>query len=366
MKTIIVILDGAADLPDESFGGLTPLQAADMPVAANIAAMSLTGRLVTSPDGRPPGSETAIMSILGYGKDAPIKGRAWFEALGLGLTLRHGSTVWRCNVVRSDDAGRVSDPMPADIDDAMARDMIESSVTFPHIMAARHISALTGLVVTDSSFTAGDFLSPYDAFLSDDNNRPYPQFPSWMWLWSPGSPIRMSPYPLKGSVIAGTPLVRGLGKALGMNVCQSSLLTGDFRTSFEAKAQAAVRAIDDPDTDLVVVHVEASDTAAHGGMPNLKKTFLEQIDSRLLAPLWNRVRTSGAALALLPDHVTSWRRRSHTSDPVPVCVYVPGMQGDSVRRFDEISVYEGSLGLIPACSLPLTLDDLRKCQKYVH
>ena len=82
MKTIIVIIDGAADLPDESFGGLTPLQAADMPVAADIAAMSVTGRLVTSPDGRPPGSETAIMSILGYGKDAPLKGRAWFEALG--------------------------------------------------------------------------------------------------------------------------------------------------------------------------------------------------------------------------------------------------------------------------------------------
>ena len=366
MKTIIVIVDGAADLPDESFGGLTPLQAADMPVAADIAAMSVTGRLVTSPDGSPPGSETAIMSILGYGNDVPIKGRAWFEALGLEMPLHPGSTVWRCNVVRSDDEGRVTDPMPADIDDARARFLIESSVSFPIIKDARHIKDLSGLVVTDSSYSDDDYISPYDAFLSCEDGRPFTGLPHWMWLWSPGNVISLRPCPYRGAVIAATPLVRGIGRALGMKVSHSESMTGDCITSLEAKADTAVSAIDDPDTDLVVVHVEGADTASHAGRPDMKKAFLEQIDSRLLAPVWNRARTGGVALVLLPDHVTSWHRRRHTSDPVPVCVYIPGMPGDSVRRFDEISVSEGSLGLIPSCSLPRILDDLRKCQKYVH
>ena len=71
MKTLLVIIDGAADVADASTEGLTPLQAADMPVADTIACRSATGRLTTSPDGNAPGSETAIMSILGYGNDRP-------------------------------------------------------------------------------------------------------------------------------------------------------------------------------------------------------------------------------------------------------------------------------------------------------
>ncbi|MDE5723943.1 MAG: phosphoglycerate mutase, partial [Paramuribaculum sp.] len=78
MKTLLVIIDGAADMADED--GATPLRVADMPVADTIARMSATGRLMTAPGTNAPGSETAIMSILGYGNDKPIEGRGWFEA----------------------------------------------------------------------------------------------------------------------------------------------------------------------------------------------------------------------------------------------------------------------------------------------
>lgn len=98
MKTLLVIIDGAADVADASTEGLTPLQAADMPVADTIACRSATGRLTTSPDGNAPGSETAIMSILGYGNDRPISAADGWRLLGLEwrslLMTPYGGAMW--------------------------------------------------------------------------------------------------------------------------------------------------------------------------------------------------------------------------------------------------------------------------------
>ena len=66
MKRIIILGDGMADLPVERLGGKTLLQYAHKPMMDQLAREGRCGRLVTVPEGFPPGSEVANTAILGY------------------------------------------------------------------------------------------------------------------------------------------------------------------------------------------------------------------------------------------------------------------------------------------------------------
>ena len=55
-----------ADYPIEKLGGKTILQAARTPAMDYIAAHGKAGHAKTIPEGFPPGSDVANMSILGY------------------------------------------------------------------------------------------------------------------------------------------------------------------------------------------------------------------------------------------------------------------------------------------------------------
>ena len=66
MKHIILLGDGMADWPIEELGNKTPLEYANTPYMDMLARMGKTGRLVTVPEGFPPGSEVANSSILGF------------------------------------------------------------------------------------------------------------------------------------------------------------------------------------------------------------------------------------------------------------------------------------------------------------
>ena len=66
MKYLIVIPDGAADAAQQSLGGKTPLQAARTPAMDALALRGRTGLTNHVPQGLPPGSEVACMSLMGY------------------------------------------------------------------------------------------------------------------------------------------------------------------------------------------------------------------------------------------------------------------------------------------------------------
>ena len=66
MKHIVILGDGMADLPVERLGGKTLLQYAAKPMMDQLAKEGRCGRLITVPEGFPPGSEVANTAILGY------------------------------------------------------------------------------------------------------------------------------------------------------------------------------------------------------------------------------------------------------------------------------------------------------------
>src|SRR5205823_4571954 len=75
-KYAIVIPDGAADEPQESLGGMTPLEAARTPNMDRVATMGVVARACQTPKALPAGSEIGNLSLLGYNPFENFTGRA--------------------------------------------------------------------------------------------------------------------------------------------------------------------------------------------------------------------------------------------------------------------------------------------------
>lgn len=73
-------------------------------------------------------------------------------------------------------------------------------------------------------------------------------------------------------------------------------------------------------TIFVYLHIEASDEAGHEGDVDLKVRTVEYLDRRVLKPLIDAVSrmNDSVTIALLPDHPTPCRLRTHTAAAVPV------------------------------------------------
>ena len=99
MKYLIVIPDGAADAAQQSLGGKTPLQAARTPAMDALASRGRTGLTNHVPQGLPPGSEVACMSLMGYDPLQYFTGRAPLEAAAQGIVLGEHDWAVRCNLV---------------------------------------------------------------------------------------------------------------------------------------------------------------------------------------------------------------------------------------------------------------------------
>ena len=103
MKHIIILGDGMADHAVERLGGKTPLQYADKPMMDRLAREGRCGRLITVPEGFPPGSEVANTAILGYDLNKVYEGRGPLEAASIGYDMADDDFAIRCNIITLED-----------------------------------------------------------------------------------------------------------------------------------------------------------------------------------------------------------------------------------------------------------------------
>ena len=103
MKHIIILGDGMADLPVERLGGKTLLQYAHKPMMDLLAREGRCGRLITVPEGFPPGSEVANTAILGYDLNKVYEGRGPLEAASIGYEMADDDFAIRCNIITLED-----------------------------------------------------------------------------------------------------------------------------------------------------------------------------------------------------------------------------------------------------------------------
>lgn len=173
-----------------------------------------------------------------------------------------------------------------------------------------------------------------------------------IWPWSGGyrpsmkTLMQLFPDIKSGSVISAVDLIRGIGHYAGLDVIKVKGATGLADTNYEGKAQAAIEAL--KKQDFVFLHIEASDEAGHDGDLDLKLKTIENLDSRIVKPVYEEVINwnEPVCIAVLPDHPTPVEIRTHVKEPVPFIIWYKGIEPDDVSTYDEVSCVSGSYGLL--------------------
>ncbi len=398
MKHLIILGDGMADWHVPSLGGKTLLQHANTPAMDWLAEHGRCGMLQTVPDGFHPGSEVANSSILGYDQHLVYEGRGPLEAASIGVELQPGDLALRCNLVcvegdilKNHSCGRLEteegDQLIRFLNEHLATDRVRfyTGVQYRHLLVVRggdkrirctpphdvpgqpwrqfEITAEvpeaeeTASLLRDLVIRSQQLLPTH--ILNKERARDGRDMASSIWPWGGGYRPQMQPLTERfpdirhGSVITAVDLIRGIGRYAGLRVINVAGATGLYDTNFEGKAQAAIDALTGRDPasaaggdDFVYLHVEASDEAGHDGSVPLKLQTIEDLDHRLIRPILDALGGSDVAIALLPDHPTPCEHRTHTAEPIPFCIYAPGIQPDGVNTFDEDACQAGAYGLL--------------------
>ena len=402
MKHIIILGDGMADLPVERLGGKTLLQYAHKPMMDQLAKEGRCGRLVTVPEGFPPGSEVANTAILGYDLNKVYEGRGPLEAASIGYEMADDDFAIRCNIITIED-GKIITHNGGNLETDDARVLIDylnehlgnERVKFITGIQYRHLLVIKGgnkhivcapphdhpneewrpLLVKpenseNSEYSDNSRLTPQqtadlinDLILKSQEllaKHPYnlakaakgERQANSIWPWSggyrPSMETLMQQYPeiKSGAVISAVDLIQGIGKYAGLRIIKVPGATGLANTNYEGKAQAAIDAL--KQDDFVFVHVEASDEAGHDGDLDLKLKTIEYLDQRLIAPIYQEVKDwqEDVCIAVLPDHLTPVEQRIHVGQPVPFLIWHRGIEADEVQQYDEVSCVDGSYGLL--------------------
>ncbi|MCL1932470.1 MAG: cofactor-independent phosphoglycerate mutase [Candidatus Azobacteroides sp.] len=390
MKYIIVLGDGMADEPIEMLGNKTPLQFARTPYMDQLAKQGNTGLLATIPKGMHPGSEVANLAVLGYDPVRVLEGRGALEAASMGIDILPGEMAMRCNLIcienekiKNHSAGHISNEEAEILIHFLNEKLGNERLQFFPGISYRHLLKLKGgdkrLDCTPPHDVIGtDFRQVLIQPLSEDSkstadylnnliirsqelleNHPVNQKrkkegkdpANSIWLWSPGYKPQMKKlseeYPIQtGAVISAVDLIKGIGIYAGLESIKVVGATGLYNTNYEGKAQAALKAL--KEKDFVYLHIEASDEAGHEGDVELKVKTIEDIDSRVLKTLMEETEKwdEPVTIALLPDHPTPCRLKTHTNSPVPFVIYKPGQIPDEVSEYNEFSVKKGKYGLL--------------------
>ncbi len=399
MKHIIILGDGMADHPVERLGGKTPLQHANTPYMDLLAKNGRCGRLITVPEGFPPGSEVANTAIMGYDLDKVYEGRGPLEAASIGYEMRPDDMAIRCNIICLKD-GNIKNHHGGHLTTADADTLIQyldqhlgnervrfiTGIQYRHLLVIRggnkHITCSPPHDHPDEPWQP--LLVKADDDPTNDPNRLTPQQTADLindliiksqqlladhpinlarraegrdeansiWPWSPGYRPKMQtiaelfPQVKSGSVISAVDLIKGIGHYAGLRIVEVEGATGLYDTNYEGKAQAAIEAL--RNEDFVFLHLEASDEAGHDGNLELKVRTIEYLDHRIVEPIYKEVSTwqEPVCIAVLPDHPTPVEIRTHVNEPVPFIIWHRDIQPDGVTQYDEVSAVQGHYGLL--------------------
>ena len=402
MKHIIILGDGMADHAVERLGGKTLLQYANKPYMDMLAKKGRTGRLVTIPDGFHPGSEVANSSIMGYDQNEVYEGRGPLEAASIGYELKPTDLALRCNIINVQD-GRIITHNGGNLETEDAKVLIDylndtlgkkypnvkfiTGIQYRHLLVVengnKHIDCAPphdhpneewkpllvkpeeGAVEEEGHMTASETANLLNQLILESKelleNHPFnvarkergERMANLIWPWGGGyrphmlTLSQMYPQIKHGSVISAVDLIRGIGHYAGLRNIIVEGATGLADTNYEGKAQAAIQALKEGD-DFVYVHVEASDEAGHDGDLELKLKTIENLDQRLIKPIYDELSkwNEPVCFAILPDHPTPVEVRTHVKEPVPFIIYYPGIEPDDVETYDEVSCVRGYYGLL--------------------
>ena len=397
MKYVIVIPDGCADEPVAELGGLTPLQAAELPNMDRVATAGVVGLSNNVPPSLTPASDVATLSLFGYDPLKYYTGRAPLETAAMGIHIGPNDWAIRCNLVHAPDghmrdftSGHISSEDGAPLIKALQKELggkelaggtleFHAGVQYRNILVWRGHSAGSLLEGTTAQAPhdipdrpladylpqgpAAEMLAslmeaskpilaahPVNAKRIAEGKKPATQ----IWLWGHGKAPRMQPfaevYGGRGAIISAVDLVRGVGVLLGWHRIDVPGATGYLDTNYANKGKFAREALGA--FDLVCVHVEAPDEASHEGKAAEKVKALERIDEHIVGPLLEELPRYGSYRILVePDHRTTLATRAHAHGAVAFAACGTDIAPNGVTRYDEPTAATTGLSFDPGWHL---------------
>ncbi|MFC0876355.1 cofactor-independent phosphoglycerate mutase [Saccharicrinis sp. FJH2] len=388
MKYIVILGDGMADQREPELDNKTPLMVAGKPWIDLVAKNGQSGMLHTVPDEFHPGSEIANLSVMGYNVAEVFEGRGSLEAASMGVELKDGDLALRCNLIcvegdilKNHSAGHISDKEAAELVAYLNENLCPQGVTIYPGVSYRHLMVIkngskavkctpphdvpgtpfedvlpkaanedgqeTAELIRSMILKSQELLDNHPVNVARKAAGKDPA--NSIWPWSPGfRPAMKTMKELYGvnssAVISAVDLIRGIGVYAGMEVIMVEGATGLYNTNYEGKAQAALDAL--KRHDFVYLHIEASDEAGHEGDYKLKTKTIEYLDYRVVKTIWEETQKwdEEVAIAILPDHPTPWKIKTHTREAIPFVIYKPGLKPDNVVQYDEDACKKGVIG----------------------
>ena len=361
-KYIVILMDGASDHPLEELDGKTPLEVAHKPNIDRLAYEGICGWTKNVPENMPPGSDVAILSVMGFNPKVFYTGRAPLEAASMGIELSDTDVAYRCNLVKVEDgimkdysAGHISTQEAKEIIDLINTHLASDEVRFFPGVSYRNLmlwrNGSDNVVCTPPHDITGKPIEEYlpkgegADFLIDLMKRSqriladHPKA-NMIWLWGQGRRPKLPKfeeiYGVKGAVISAVDLVRGIGTLLGLKVIDVPGITGYIDTNYEGKAEFAIKFLE-KEGNFIFIHIEAPDEAGHKRDIKAKIKAIEDIDEKIVGRILEWIEKNGidARVLILPDHPTPIDIGTHTSEPVPYVMWKSKMKIKGRDRFCE-------------------------------
>lgn len=379
MKYILLVGDGMADYPIDELDGKTPLQVANTQNLDYLAKNGVVGMIKTIPEGMPPGSDVAILSVLGYDAKKYYRGRAPLEAASMGIELNEDEIAFRCNLVtikgeilQDYSAGHISTQEAKELieflDKKLGSDKVKfyPGVSYRHLMILKNSQSeirnsqlicipphdITGKpydsylpegadagIIRELMFASQGFLGDHAVNIKRMSENKNPA--NMIWLWGQGKPLKIPTFEqrfgFRGAVIAAVDLVKGTGKYTGLEVINVPGATGYLDTNFVGKAEYALEAL--KNKDFVFVHVEAPDEAGHNGDLAAKIKAIEDFDSKTVGTIIKGLAkiTDKVRILALCDHPTPISLKTHTADAVPFIIFGHKIIPDEISAYNELA-----------------------------
>lgn len=404
-RLLYLVIDGVADSLSDP---ITTLEKAVKPGLDFIARNGVCGGMYTVGKGIAPESDEAVISILGYDPHEVYPGRGIIEALGAGLSIREGYEVaFRANFATIDpstkrlidrrvgrsletrEAHRLAEaldgleldrydgyvhvratighravvvigsrsyrlsPMVSNNDPAYERRGLISIAVPKYEPVLREIYALEDTVEARITAELANIFVEKSIEILDDHpvnreRREKGLLPAnVLLLRDAGSHVPRviglnEKYGCRSAVLAEMPVEIGIGRLFKANTVELEPPTGDPRYDYSLRLEKTFEAL--RNHDLVYVHLKGPDEPGHDGDFEGKRRRVEDIDKYYVQPLLEN-KPDDLAILVTADHATPPSKRAHTDDPVPIALWIPGVEADQVNSFTEKECLKGKLGV---------------------
>lgn len=391
MKYVILHGEGMAGVPHPDLGSKTPLQAASTPNMDLLARKGELGLATTAIERTAPGRTVGQLAMFGYDLHKYQCGPAPFEAISLGVALEDQDVVYRCSMVTLRSGAQrgkgsaaaeirklgsqvmMEDPSAGDIEADEARELIDAineqlgseTIQFYPGAAHRHLMVWVGgkakALCHDPREAAGksigEFLPTGDGAdilrqameaslvilqghpVNEQRREAGLKPVNCLWLWGPGKAPRLpkltDQYPIAGSVVSASDLIRGIGICAGLEAISVTASDGNHGTDFAGLAQTALRELGKK--DLVYVHGRVPLEGNGAADPKTTLKILEEFDRKTVGPILDGLPKLGAYRLVLICDYHEPAGGQQQAPPVPYVLYEgkSGKESEQPRSFSE-------------------------------